>query len=149
MYGTYISHFHQASSFLLSKLLSKSKKCIVFLIAQNIYIFFFNLWVQKPLTAIRVVVSRSQRALVKQGGNGVAVQNTQLLPCFSKHQSEMLYWREAPVRTGGRFGPSPGLCPGQSRTPVSVVCFMDRNTKPLMCMLRSRQTSQTLTNQSS
>lgn len=70
---------------------------------------------QKPLTAIRVVVSRSQRALVKQGGNGVAVQNIQLLPWFSKHQSEMLYWREAPVRTGGRFGPSPGLCPGQSR----------------------------------
>lgn len=26
MYGTYISHFHQASSFLLSKLFSESKK---------------------------------------------------------------------------------------------------------------------------
>lgn len=67
MYGTYISHFHQASSFLLSKLLSKSKKCIVFLIAQKyIYIYiYFSLWMQKPLTAIR--------ALDKQGGNGVTV----------------------------------------------------------------------------
>jgi len=44
MYGTYISHFHQASSFLLSKLHSKSKKCIVFLITQNTYIYFFKIF---------------------------------------------------------------------------------------------------------
>lgn len=47
MYGTYISHFHQASSFLLSKLFSESKKkktlppqkgCI-----PNASLFYFNL----------------------------------------------------------------------------------------------------------
>lgn len=48
MYGTYISHFHQASSFLLSKLFSESKKKKKSLPPQkgcipNASLFYFNL----------------------------------------------------------------------------------------------------------
>lgn len=79
--------------------------------SKNIYIF--NLWTQKPLPAIRAICSRSQKALVEQWGSRAIVKNTQLLPWFSKHQSEIsLFWREAPARRKGKFGPSPGWYPG-------------------------------------
>lgn len=96
MYGTYISHFHQASSFLFSKLLSKSKgrkgeKKVLCSLSLKIYVVgFFNLWTQKPVPAIRAVRGRSQKTLAELWENSLKYP---VIAITSKHHSNALLER--------------------------------------------------------